>query len=311
MNILAHVHGYPPHHNAGAEWMLHSMLRWMIDRGHKARVIVDRKGMPFGYTLNRVEVVEPSIGAYQWSDVVITHLDLTQYVIRIAQLVKKPCIHLVHNQWQLDYFSVKEADLVIFNSHWLAEKVDWQHGPMMVLHPPVWVKDYETKRIGDYITLVNLTVDKGVTYFLGLAREMRHRRFLGVQGSYGVQIPVPAPNISYVKCGGQHMRDVYAETRILLMPSTYESFGRVAIEAACSGIPTIASPTPGLKEALGGVGIFIGLNDARGWFKAIEDLDDRDAYEEHSRAVRDKAVRWENVVRDELVSLESSLMGLV
>ena len=33
------------------------------------------------------------------------------------------------------------------------------------------------------------------------------------------------------------MRSVYAQTRVLLVPSVYESYGRVALEAAASGIP--------------------------------------------------------------------------
>jgi glycosyltransferase involved in cell wall biosynthesis len=53
------------------------------------------------------------------------------------------------------------------------------------------------------------------------------------------------------------MREVYRQTKLLLMPSSYESWGRVAVEAAASGIPTLAAATPGLLEALGDAGTFI------------------------------------------------------
>ena len=43
------------------------------------------------------------------------------------------------------------------------------------------------------------------------------------------------------------------------MPSQEETWGRVAIEAISSGIPVIANPTEGLREALDYCGIYISL----------------------------------------------------
>ncbi|WP_316528263.1 hypothetical protein [Kitasatospora brasiliensis] len=37
-SIVARVYGYPPDHNAGSEWMLHSMLRPLAERGHRVEV---------------------------------------------------------------------------------------------------------------------------------------------------------------------------------------------------------------------------------------------------------------------------------
>jgi hypothetical protein len=74
------------------------------------------------------------------------------------------------------------------------------------------------------------------------------------------------------------MRVVYRRTRLLLMPSTYESYGRVAIEAAVSGIPTIANSTPGLEEALGSAGTFPARLAVEPWQEAIRQvLNDWDA----------------------------------
>ena len=52
-------------------------------------------------------------------------------------------------------------------------------------------------------------------------------------------------------------QSVYARTRLLLMPSRSESFGRVGLEAAASGIPTIASPVEGVPEVLGDCALFL------------------------------------------------------
>jgi hypothetical protein len=70
------------------------------------------------------------------------------------------------------------------------------------------------------------------------------------------------------------------------MPSDYESFGRVAMEAAASGIPTIAAPTPGLRECLGDAGTFVELDNVDGWERAIRALLDPDAYRAAALAAR-------------------------
>ncbi len=79
--------------------------------------------------------------------------------------------------------------------------------------------------------------------------------FLGVRGAYGRQVMPPPrlPNCEVLdSVTGKEMRThVYGRSRVMLMPSLYESWGRVAVEALASGIPVIAHPTPGLVESLG------------------------------------------------------------
>lgn len=74
------------------------------------------------------------------------------------------------------------------------------------------------------------------------------------------------------------MRTVWAQTRILLMPSAFETWGMVGVEAMCSGIPVIAHPTTGLRESLGDAGIFADRNNPAEWVDAIRRLDDPAAY---------------------------------
>ena len=80
--------------------------------------------------------------------------------------------------------------------------------------------------------------------------------------------------------------DVYAKSKIVLMPSTYETFGMVAAEAIVSGIPVLATPTAGLKENLGDAGVYArrGSNEITRWTDALNKLlNDKDFYNEISK----------------------------
>lgn len=61
-------------------------------------------------------------------------------------------------------------------------------------------------------------------------------------------------------------------TKILIMPSREESWGRVALEAMSSGIPVIANPTPGLREACGDAGLFADRDNISEWVRIIREL---------------------------------------
>src|SRR5690606_19301196 len=115
--------------------------------------------------------------------------------------------------------------------------------PAVVVRPPVAAAEYATEP-GDHVTIVNLFPNKGSALFWRLAERMPDVPFLAVRGGYGHQDIRRVPNVEVVPHLPCHrMRDeVYARTKILLMPSEYESWGRVGVEAMCSGIPVIAHP---------------------------------------------------------------------
>jgi glycosyltransferase involved in cell wall biosynthesis len=106
--------------------------------------------------------------------------------------------------------------------------------------------------------------------------------------------------------------DVYAKSRVVLMPSEYESFGMVAAEAIVSGIPVIATPTAGLKENLGDAGIYArrGTGEVDKWYDALSKLlSDKAYYDEMSR----KATAQSKVIDSdkELAAFVSAVEGLV
>jgi glycosyltransferase involved in cell wall biosynthesis len=97
-----------------------------------------------------------------------------------------------------------------------------------------------------------------------------------------VVLDVP-PNIEWMDFS-YDVRPVYAKSRIILIPSVYESFCMVAFEAMMNGIPVIytkpgASTFPqgstlGVDEWISPAGIPCDPKNADEWISAIESLDD-------------------------------------
>jgi glycosyltransferase involved in cell wall biosynthesis len=142
---------------------------------------------------------------------------------------------------------------------------------------------------GDCITLVNANQNKGVAQFIAMARHMPDRKFLGVIPYYGELRLPPAPdNIEWIPFDDD-IRNILKRTRILVMPSYYESFGRIAVEAMYNGIPVIySSPaakpkypggsTEGVQSWIVPAGIACDREKTEEWAAAIETLDDETVY---------------------------------
>lgn len=300
MLICGYFHLFPKEHNAGSETTVHAALRAMVQRGHKVNVVCDRS-ITAPYVIDGINVVRPPRrGQQTWlqeyvkeCDLLVTHLDLTSLAMSLAADVNKPLAHFVHNSAQLDYWHVKErkCELAIFNSDWVAKAEKWQ-GDQITIHPVVEAEYYRCSR-GESVTLANPTAGKGANTFYALASQMPNVNFLTAQGGYGIQMSCPKgmggtkhsffdDRGAEIPCVGLHnvthlkndpdIRNVFRKTKVLLMPSEYESYGRVGVEAACAGIPTIAHPTPGLTEAFGDAGIFIDRNDIAAWYLEIDRL---------------------------------------
>jgi glycosyltransferase involved in cell wall biosynthesis len=163
---------------------------------------------------------------------------------------------------------------------------------------------------GKAVTLVNLNTVKGGPVFFDLARARADLRFLGVVGAWGDQvIPDVLPANVTLMDSVSDMRQVFALTRVLLMPSTQDTFGRVGLEAACSGIPTIATPIDGLREALGDAAAYVDRADLRGWLDELDRLDDATYYDQRSSAAL-AHVSEVNTER-EISTLEHQVLGIV
>lgn len=128
-----------------------------------------------------------------------------------------------------------------------------------------------TKRDRKYITFINPVPDKGVDVAIEIARSLPQERFLFVKGKWtdfkastmeSYIEPVDSlPNVEVWEYQSD-MRQVYAVTDILLVPSQFqETFGRVIVEAQSNGIPVVAAHVGGIPYTLGQGGIVIEPKD--------------------------------------------------
>jgi hypothetical protein len=129
------------------------------------------------------------------------------------------------------------------------------------------------KRDPQFVTFINPLPEKGVALFLKLvaraAREVPDMRFLVVE-SRGVlatamqKLGFPAALLERITVlpKQEHIAEVYAKSRILLVPSFwFEAAGRVLIEANANGIPVLATNRGGIPETLGGAGRLLPIPD--------------------------------------------------
>ncbi len=301
MKIICELHMYPEAHRAGSEVTAHAILRGLVKRGHECKVISVENTDEY-YVLDGVEVFRPPVvepqrneffmEKYRWADLAVTHLNCTGHAMYCARETSKPLVHLIHNTNQIKFHNIRpiRAQLLIFNSEWVRDTTPMN--PSIVVHPIVDPNDYRVERPeAEAVTFINLTVTKGALVFYELARRLMDTPFIGVKGAYGEQHLI-ADNLENLTIHEQmpDLRPIYAQTKVVLMPSDYESYGRVAVEAACSGIPAIVHPTPGLKEALGPAGIYIDRANVDAWETELRRLlNDEVYYAERSQAAQELA----------------------
>lgn len=296
MKILAAVPLYPPTSRVGAWLATHRCLAYLASLGHDVDVVPYMHGMlRWDYDLDGVHV-RPGAVLRDWPrpDLVVSHLGDNHEAASLATTDwGVPSVRFVHGSHpdNLPNLQAIPPDLTVFNSASLAAETGWA-GPSMVVHPSA---DTGTAVPGDRVTLVNLTEQKGGILFWQLAKSMPDVAFLGVRGGYGQQVSNKAKNTTVIDMTEDMAHDVYAKTRVLLMPSERETWGMVGVEAMRCGIPVIAHPTPGLVESLGPAGIFVDRNDLPGWQQAIRRLMVKSEWRRASNAALERAVQLAEV----------------
>ena len=185
-----------------------------------------------------------------------------------------------------------------FTAYWASDNLGVQSE---VIPPYIDPGQYATQSSRENVTFIAPIPLKGVEVAIATARLCPEIPFAFVE-SWGLtdrQALVARlrelPNITLLP-PREDMKPVYGRARIVLAPSQVdETWGRIASEAHCSGIPVIASRRGGLPEAVGEGGLLLDHDaPAEEWAQAVRRLwNDQALYEGLSQAATRYASRRE------------------
>jgi len=304
------------HHQpiAGGEIYLSRLIDHLVSKGHEIRIITGHtehykyKGID---CYSQGEMKDLWLGNndhFQWCDFVLTHLIGTAYGFNKATQHKKPLVFIAHNNaTSYPVKNCKQEDChIIYNSYQLRDDLQKTVGQFnsVVLHPII--PEFQ-KPNGDSITLVNCNFNKGGHILIELAKQSPHVKFIGVLGGYGDQVTADLPNLTYFE-NGTDMTEVYAKTKVLIVPSEFESYSQCAAEAMTCGIPVIAHPTNGLKENLSYAGIFISRSEIENYAnKILSLLNNKSAYNAQSELSLKRAKSIQEMSQNELGNFDKWL----
>jgi glycosyltransferase involved in cell wall biosynthesis len=304
IRIVWILHDYVPYVNAGSEICAHTMNQHLLKKPYLYDIWV---GSP-GYSKKTFEGVRcfdlydtPTlVSVLKDSHILMSHSYFyRKQALWISHQFGVPFVEWVHTDNYVRAVGSKWYDprltgrqWAVFNSESLkASRPDLPRDSIRIVRPPVDYRDYGIeKQEAKYITLSNVNENKGGPLLIQLAKAMPDCEFLGIIGGYRKQIvDKTLPNLRYIEHTTQ-IKDVYAKTWVLIMPSIEETWGRTAVEAMSSGIPIVVSPTPGLKECCENAALYCDRNDLRAWVKTIRKLKtDREFYNQRSAAALQRA----------------------
>jgi hypothetical protein len=108
--------------------------------------------------------------------------------------------------------------------------------------------------------LASSLLNKGAARVLELARQRHDQRFIIVESpahsTHGDPLfweqAARLDNVEvWPRLHPDEMNALWAQTRVLLVPSRYETYGMAALEAAWHGIPSVHVDTPHVREGIG------------------------------------------------------------
>lgn len=271
MNILAYVPDFPPLRYTGAELMLLDYLQALQQKGHEVSVVMSREKRVVDEYAGIPIRVNPRWLDY---DTIITHGGSMGEAFNKGIQLNKNVVYLCHNTYR---HAIRSEVRIVFNSQFTKDNTKSDlNGNENTICQPIINFDYKRKRRkGKYITLINCSESKGGKLFYEIAKESNGLNFLAVRGWYGSQTEFNEHNIKQIEpINHENIYDVFKKTRILLVPSAYECWGRIGVEAMASGIPVICSKgVGGLKEAYGNGAKYINRENINEWMKAIKEVE--------------------------------------
>lgn len=322
MDILGFVTDYVPRRMAGSEITMHSIFAWLASRGHRVRVAMPADLMPRNLKFDGVELIAKNstvfVEALKQADIYFTHLESVEEATRHASKTGKAVVHYVHKDSDLTYKGIVQdhLDLAVFNSYALAtEKVRASY-PSLVVYPPVPRAKSDPEAVDKRTnhTLVGLSKNKGGDFLLTLAAAAKEEHFLGVHGSYDKQVRIDRRKNLDLEPTTPNIQEIFQKTRVLLIPSHVETWGRIGVEAMWAGIPVIANSectNSGFRECLGTAALWAPRSNKDEWVDALQQLRDPKTF----REMQDRGLNRAAVIHErtefQLHCLERALASLV
>lgn len=236
---------------------------------------------------------------------------------------------------------LEQADAIVGVSEYVAHYCRAEGNLGAAIHVPISLADDDNPALvgrfeSPYVTMVNPSAVKGLAILLGLADAMPDVAFAAVPGWGTTTADLAAmrarPNITLLQ-HADDINEILGQSRITLVPSLWaEARSRIVVESLSRGVPVLASPMGGLREAMCGVDHVLPVNpivryrsrlsdqmvpeaevpeqDIGPWVEALRPLvSDRDAWQKLSCAGREAALNYlknlsvapfERVLRDRL-----------
>lgn len=293
MTVVALTHGYPPLWNMGGEVSLHRSLRSIKED----KFVLTKTDKPYIFEnvnvrqINTPDVLNinanPEPIANQLINlnarVVIGQNELSLPTVLAANKAEAISIVNVHTPPRYGK-NIKDAmllaDYAVYNTK--ASAKEWGEPNAFVLHPPISPLPAKRNSTGDAYTMLSSLTNKGVAVVIDLAKQNPDKRFIIVRSpaepTHGLknieEIAAKIPNLElHPRVAPEEVYKYLEQTKILLVPSRYETYGMSAIEAAGYGIPSVHVDTPHVREGIGNAAVLIrplNINDASKGIKLIE-----------------------------------------
>jgi len=307
MTVVAVTHGYPPFWNMGGEVALHRTMS--IIKGDRAVLTKTENDYIFEdiavKKINIKNVLDINANPMQ---IVGQLKDLNARVVIGQNELSLPCVLAARTLGIVSIVNVHtppkygrgireaviQADYAVYNTQTAAEQ--WGEPNAVVLHPPIPPLPKEIKNKGNAYTLLSSLYNKGVGVVLALAEMHPDKRFIIVRSPAEPTHGIPdleeraalLPNVElHPRVPPEEVYKYFEQTRILLVPSMYETYGMSAIEAAGYGIPSVHVDTPHVREGIGEAAILIQPLNVEEAAKGIEIIESD--YEGHSQRARKRA----------------------
>ena len=281
--IVWTMHSWVPNVRAGSEITAEAQIEYLKQKGWEVIVLVHRWAVPERNGVRIYPIEQNNILQSPYIVEIIKSADIlcvqnynVQNFIFVCEQFRKPIVVFLHTQndnRDILNFRFGVPIYVVYNVNFLKLESNNAH-PSIVIHPKVDTTPFKIqKKDPKYVTLVNCNENKGGAIVLDLVKALPDVKFLVIKGGYHKQIvhPNPPPNLIYLE-NQEDMSKIYEETKILIMPSKSETWGRVAIEAMASGTPVITSRSPGLLECVGKSVMSCDRNDTSCWVEKINKL---------------------------------------